>query len=270
MQTMNQITVNRRTFLQATACASLAPYSAIYAKPVLNRDVTPVAGSVAAPVEAPMATHRPSWRSVGSTAPNATRFLVGKMSRQDIYPPFIDIAQSYLDGVEAIFVSSPCGSVMLSDLMNLSRLNKVMAFALIDAGGCAAQGLTDIAHAFDQQIIAADYEDFKWICSDGKHRPSTLSIGSGSGTGYGMRACEDGLDTAIALAGFGRVNRLSNASGVLMAVAANQRTLTLEAIKAIHRELKARTSQDTDTLMNLTHDDHMTDGAFRVTVLVPV
>lgn len=260
MQTMNQITVNRRIFLQATTCASLAPYSSIYANPVVSRDVNPVAAPVAAP--------RPRWLSVGSTAPNATRFLVGKMSRQDIYPPFIDIAQSYLDGVEAIFVSSLCGSVMLSDLMNLSRLNKVMAFALIDAGGCAAQGLTDIAHAFDQQIIAADYEDFKWICSDGKHRPSTLSIGSG--TGYGMRACEDGLDTAIALAGFGRVNRLSNASGVLMTVAASQRTLTLEAIKAIHRELRARTSQDTDTLMTLTHDDHMADGAFRVTVLVPV
>jgi hypothetical protein len=264
MQTINQITVNRRTFLQATACASLASCSSIYANPVLTPVVTPVVAAVTAPVAAP----RPRWLSVGSTEPNAMRFLVGKMSRQDIYPPFLDFSQQYLEDVGAIFISSPYGGAILSDVVSLSRLNNLMVTALIDASGCATQGLTDIAHSFDQQIIANDYEDFKWICGYYKNTPPALSIGTGNG--YGTKASENALDTAITLAGFDRVTHLSDVSGLLLTVAANKRTLKLHAIKAIHRELRTRTSKVSYTLMTLTHDDHMVDGAFRVTVLASV
>jgi hypothetical protein len=249
MQSQSQLIMNRRTLLQATACAALLPCNLSSATnlPASN----------------------PRWHMVGSESPNATRFLVGSFSRHNLYPPFLDFPQQHLNEVDAVIISSPYGGRTLEDVVKFARQNRVFATALIDVGGSAVTGLNDVLSSLgNQSFLAHSYSEFKEILGYWDDVPPTLSIGSG--TGYGAAAGQDALDTAITLAGFGRGNRLFDVRGVVLTVAANVRTMKLQATNANHRTLRARLSKNTDTLLTLTQDDTMADGALRVTVLVPI
>jgi hypothetical protein len=217
---------------------------------------------------------RPAWHCIGfdstNSSPDSTRFVIGNMYRNTVDLPVYELPSLHSTGtpIDAIFILSQFGYVPVDIAAHAVQHHIPLAY-VFDAGGCASQGFTDIARVFDEQCyIGVDFEDFKSICGFGNHAVTTLSIGTG--TASGVNAADDALETAIRLAGFGRDNRFSEVRGVFMTIAANSQTLRLEATKALNHALRARVAKDADTLQGMVVDDHLADGEFRITLLVPV
>jgi hypothetical protein len=217
---------------------------------------------------------RPAWHGIGfdstNSSPDSTRFVIGNMYRNTVDLPVYELPSLHPAGtsIDAIFILSQFGYVPVDITAHALQHNIPLAF-VFDAGCCASQGFTDIALVFYEQCyIGVDFEDFKAVCGFGNNAVTTLSIGTG--TASGVNAADDALETAISLAGFGRDNRFSEVLAVFMTIAANIQTLRIEATKALNHALRARVAKDADTLQGMVVDDHLTDGEFRVTLLVPI
>jgi FtsZ family, C-terminal domain len=217
---------------------------------------------------------RPAWHGIGfdstNSSPDSTRFVIGNMYCNTVDLPVYELPSLHSAGtpIDAIFILSQFGYVPVDVAAHALQHNIPLAY-VFDAGGCASQCFTDIARVFDEQeYIGVDFEDFKAVCGFGNHAVTTLSIGTG--TSGGERAADDALEAAISRAGFGRDNRLSEVRGVFMAIAANSQTLRIEATKALNRALRAQLADSADTLLGIVVDDQLTNGIFRITLLVPV
>jgi hypothetical protein len=224
----------------------------------------------------PLATPlpRPAWHGIGfdstNSSPDSTRFVIGNMHRNTVDLPVYKLSSLHSAGapIDAIFILSQFGYVPVDIAAHAVQHHIPLAY-VFDAGGCASQGFTDIARVFDeQQYIGVDFEDFKAICGFGNPTATTLSIGTG--TASGVHAADDALETAISLAGFGRDNCFDEVHSVFMTIAANSQTLRLEATKALNHALRAQVAKGADTLLGVVVDDHLSDGEFRVTLMVPI
>jgi hypothetical protein len=217
---------------------------------------------------------RPALHGIGfdstNYSPDSTRFVIGNMYRNTVDLPVYELPSLHSAGtpIDAIFILSQFGYVPVDIAAHAVQHHIPLAF-IFDAGCCASQGFTDIARVFDEQCyIGVDFEDFKAICEFGNPTSSTLSIGTG--TSGGERAADDALEAAISLAGFGRNNRFNEVHSVFMTIAANSQTLRIEATKALNHALRAQVAKGADTLLGMVVDDHLVDGQFRVTLMVPV
>jgi hypothetical protein len=216
---------------------------------------------------------RPAWHGIGfdstNSSPDSTRFVIGNMYRNTVDLPVYELPSLHSAGtpIDAIFILSQFGYVPV-DISAYALQHNIPLAHVFDTGGCASQAFADIARVFDeQQFIGVDFEDFKAICGFGNHAVTTLSIGTG--TASGVNAADDALEAAISLAGFGRDNRFNEVRSVFMTIAANSQTLRIEATKALNRALRAQLANSADTLLGMVVDDHLANGVFRVTLLVP-
>jgi hypothetical protein len=240
----------------------------------LNQGIFMQPLTITSTLPSPMPLPRPAWHGIGfdstNSSPDSTRFVVGNMYRNTVDLPVYELPSLHPAGtsIDAIFILSQFGYVPV-DITAYAVQHHIPLAYVFDAGGCASQAFADIARVFDeQQFIGVDFEDFKTVCGFGNPTATTLSIGTG--TASGVNAADDALETAISLAGFGRNNRFNEVHSVFMTIAANSQTLRLEATKALNHALRAQVAKGADTLQGMVVDDHLADGEFRVTLMLPV
>jgi hypothetical protein len=249
-------TWTRRTFLQSAAGIAIAPY-------LITEALARPKQAIAIPTITPT-----SWHRIPTIDKDDTGFIIGNLSGRTIDIPVVDVTPQVFGSMNAVFLLTATGCETSTDVTATLGQTGTINAVVLDANGCALQGLKDVQAALDQQFTGLDLEDFRLVCTSGGGTSSTISIGTA--TTCGNDAPNTALETAIALAGFGRSNSLCQVWGVFLAIAANTQTLRINSTRAIHRSLRAQVSPDAFTTQGLVVDDRLMDGEFRVSLIVPV
>ena len=237
--------INRRRFVHATASAALLPQSFLSA------------------AQQPMAPSQ--WHGVGPHTADGTLFVVGDTYKHCLVTDFLYQPQSDTYFTNAIFLCSPHALHLRANVQNLSQKLNLLAVRVSDLGHSAVVGFNDLAHAFDQQIIATDFNDLISLCSD--HRNGQVTIRISVGTGQGEQAGYQALQAA--LLNIQPVNGYKSADTgpAIMTIAANAGTLCLKMVRDLSNNLKLSALKYSDTVVTLAVDQNMPQHAVRVTLL---
>ena len=245
MQTNNHRFINRRSFVHAAAGAALLPHSFLSA-----------AQQFMAPSQ---------WHGVGPATSEGTMFVVGDTYKHCLVTDFLYQPQSDTYFTNAIFLCSPHALHLRANVQNLSQKLNLLAVRISDPGHKAVVGFNDLAHAFDQQIIATDFNDLISLCSD--HRNGQVMIRISVGTGQGEQAGYQAL--AAALLNIQPCNgyQTAEAGPAIMTIAANAGTLRLEMVRDLCNQLESSAVRYSGTVVTLAMDQNMPQHAVRVTLL---
>ena len=245
MENCNPTLINRRSFVHAAACAALLPHSFLSA------------------AQQPMAPSQ--WHGVGPVTSEGTMFVVGHTYKHCLVTDFYYQPQSDTYFTNAIFLFSPHALHLRANVQNLSQKLNLLAVRISDPGHKVVVGFNDLAHAFDQQIIATDFNDLISLCSDHRNGQVTIriSVGTGQGEQAGYQALQAALLNIQSLNGY----KSADAGPAIMTIAANVSTLRLKMVRDLCSQLKSSALRYSDTVVTMAVDKNMPQHAVRVTLL---
>lgn len=244
MKNCNPTLINRRSFVHAAAGAALLPHSFLSA------------------AQQPMAPSQ--WHGVGPATSEGTMFVVGDTYKHCLVTDFLYQPQSDTYCTNAIFLCSLHGRHLRANIQSLSQQINLLAVPVSDPGHNAVVGFNDLAQAFDQQIIATDFEDLVSLCSDFRNDQVTIriSVGTGQGEQAGYQALRAALLNIQPCDGY----QTAKVGPAVMTIAANVGTLRLKMVRDLCSQLKSSALRYSDTVVTLAVDQNMPQHAARVTL----
>ena len=245
MQTNNHRFINRRSFVHAAASAALLPHSFLSA-----------AQQFMAPSQ---------WHGVGPASSDGTIFVVGNTFARSFNCDWSPHHQTLMHSADAVFISSFYGHDLQADRQSLSQQSNLLVIGVSDPGNNALVGFNDLAHGFDQQIIASDLEDLFQLCSNPSGDPVSLRISVG--TGQGEPAGSQALRDAVANIQSERCDQSASTGTLFMAIAANVGSMQLATTRALCHQLRLSTLGHLDMILTLVIDHQLPKQAIRVTLL---
>ena len=207
----------------------------------------------------------PTWNSVGPISDDGTQFIVGSKSKNCLVPKLLNWSQSYTNSIDAILACSLHGHHLQPDGNSLSQQSNLLIVGVSDPGKNALVGFNDIAHGFDQQMIATDFEDLIQLCSKPNDDRVTLQLGVGFG--WGEQAGQQAMLAALSKIQLVNRGRWADTSSVYVAIASNIGTLRLAERRKVFNQLKASLPSHSEIVSTLAIDDAMPNQAIRVTLL---